>query len=68
MRRSAPVFRDPSVPHQIVLVLSGNEIVVSCNCMRGANGYGWSYSPLESRTRWDADEALAVYRKHLEKR
>jgi len=63
-RRMAKVtMRDPSLPHQIVIfkLASGPDIGVSCNCRAAGGGY----QPLEARTRWDADDALAVYRAHL---
>lgn len=59
-----PLMRDPSLPHQIVLGTLPSEshkIYVSCNCRRQRTGY----EPLEVRTRWDAEDALAIYRAHL---
>jgi len=63
-------MRDPSLPHQIVINTmpgSTHQIYVSCNCraVRGAHGGVTGYQPLEARTRWDAHDALAVYRAHL---
>jgi hypothetical protein len=55
------VFEDPSLPHQIVSRFAGgnsHRISVSCNCMHGV--------PIEVRTRWEAREAIAVWRAHLE--
>ena len=61
-----PVFEDPSLPHQIVLRLTGgnsHRIMVSCNCLRTGRS---AFAPIEVRTRWEAPEAIAVWRKHLE--
>lgn len=63
-------MRDPSLPHQIVISLSGgprNEIYVSCNCRGAVSPKGGSirYKPLEARARWDPEDVLAVYRAHL---
>lgn len=61
LQRPRVVFEDPDLPHQIVLRFTGgntHRIGVSCNCMRGV--------PIEVRTRWEASEAIAVWRAHLE--
>ena len=67
--RRRVVFEDPDLPHQIVLTLQkgGHRIMVSCNCLR-VNSWGsrGTYEPLEVRHRFPADEAIAVWRKHLE--
>ena len=67
------VLEDPSLPHQIVLTVStsnNGKIAVSCNCLKkdGAhtNRAGAVYKPIETRRRWDATEAIAVWRAHLE--
>jgi hypothetical protein len=55
------VFEDPDLPHQIVIRLTGgnsHRIGVSCNCLKG--------EPIEVRTRWDAADAIAVWRAHAE--
>jgi len=60
--------RDDTLPHQIrVFLVAGHRLGVSCNCRRtGAGGaQGECYEPLEVRSRWEADEAQAVYRRHL---
>jgi hypothetical protein len=57
------MWRDDSLPHQIVLYLIGSSIAVSCNCMRGVDGR--QPSPFEVRTRWEPGEAPAVWRAHL---
>jgi hypothetical protein len=58
-------YRDDTLPHQIRLFLVGYEIAVSCTCMRGIDGTASHYSPIEIRSRWEADEAQAVYAAHL---
>jgi hypothetical protein len=58
-------WRDDSLPHQMRLYMIGQDIAVSCNCMRGVDGTAAHYSPLEVRGRWEAAEAQAVYRAHL---
>jgi hypothetical protein len=63
-----PVFRDPDLPHQIVLWLpSGNSaIAMSCNCRASRNGNGSvHHDPIEERTAWEPGEAVAAWRKHL---
>jgi hypothetical protein len=60
------VFEDPDLPHQIVIRLArGNShlLIVSCNCMRTEGG---SYEPIETRARWEAAEAIAAWRAHME--
>ena len=59
------VLEDPDLPHQIVLHFTGGNshlIAVSCNCLRkrGAGG-----EPLGVRSRWEASEAIAVWRAHM---
>jgi hypothetical protein len=71
--RPRVTFEDPDLPHQIVLTLrgGGHGIMVSCNCLRAAGpvkgkaGRSSTHEPLEVRTRWEAAEALAVWRAHL---
>ena len=58
-------WRDDSLAHQLVLYHIGQEIAVSCNCMRGVDGTAAHHSPLEVRAKWEAADALAVYRAHL---
>jgi hypothetical protein len=63
---AGPLMRDPSLPHQIVLHFTtmndrSDYIGVSCNCRAKGSGH----VPLEARLRWDAEDALAVYRAHL---
>ena len=63
------VFEDPSLPHQIVITLRGGgpQIMVSCNCLRLNGQYRrGTYEPIEVRTRWDAADAIAVWRAHME--
>jgi hypothetical protein len=62
------VFEDPDLPHQIVITMrKGFNIMVSCNCLKvndlGSRG---TYEPIEVRTRWEAAEAIAVWRAHVE--
>ena len=55
------VFEDPDLPHQIVIRLTGgnsHRLGVSCNCLKG--------EPIEVRTRWEASEAIAVWRAHVQ--
>ena len=79
LRPTRALMRDPSLPHQIVLhfttvhMRSGlncrsDYIGVSCNCraIKGPKGGIKGYEPFEVRTRWDAADALAVYRAHLD--
>ena len=75
--RRRVVFEDPDLPHQIVIMLQkgGHRIMVSCNCLRAATKAkplrpGMAarlakYEPLEVRTRWEAAEAIAVWRAHM---
>ena len=60
---SGQMYQDDSLPHQIriFLVSGGPGLAVSCNCM----GTGQGFEPIEVRSRWEAHEALAVYRAHL---
>lgn len=71
---SRVMYQDESLPHQIriFLVTGGPGLAVSCCCLRKtkrsrkAMSRGpASFEPIEVRTRWDADEAQAVYRAHL---
>jgi hypothetical protein len=68
-QRAAPRMRDNTLPHQIRLFftsLNGNHsglIAVSCQCRKKKGG---GYEPIVTRARWDADEAQAVYRAHLD--
>jgi hypothetical protein len=53
------VLEDPDLPHQITIRQArgaGNRLAVSCNCLD---------APLEIRGRWDAGEAIAVWRAHM---
>lgn len=61
------VFEDPGLPHQIVITIRAkNQIMVSCNCLRLSGwGRGVAYEPIEERTRWEAGEAIAVWRAHM---
>jgi hypothetical protein len=64
--RPRVVFEDPDLPHQIVLRFTGGNshlIAVSCNCMRQGRG---APVTIEARGKWEAAEALAVWRAHLE--
>lgn len=57
------VLEDPSLPHQIILrVAAGGShlIAVSCNCMRPGG------AAIEMRARWEAAEAIAAWRAHME--
>lgn len=66
-------LRDDSLPHQIRLSYSTPpgggtmEIAVSCNCRRIRHQQGGApgYEPLESRTRWEPDEPIEVWRRHM---
>lgn len=63
-----PVERDPSLPHQIVLLVVRDHIKVTCNCLcyRAANRAGmkgggrprYDHMPGEPRT---YEEAKAIY-------
>jgi len=60
------VVEDPSLPHQIVLTLSGHDIAVSCNCLRGMGApRATGCSPLEVRTRWESGEAYSRWLEHM---
>jgi hypothetical protein len=48
-------FRDPDLPHQIVLTNSAGGIVVSCNCLLG------SEQIIDSRSRWEPGTAYAAW-------
>jgi hypothetical protein len=66
--RPAPrvMMRDDTLDHQIRIHMLGQTsglIAVSCLCRYRPQGH--SYTPLEARTRWDPEDALAVYRCHL---
>lgn len=65
-------LRDDSLPHQIrlsYLTPAGGgtvELAVSCNCRRVKHPQGApGYEPLESRTRWEPDEPIEVWRRHM---
>jgi hypothetical protein len=66
--RPRVVFEDPDLPHQIVIRLARGThlLAVSCNCLRRQQGHGEVHEPIETRHRWEASEAIAVWRKHLE--
>lgn len=38
--------RDPNLPHQVILEMQGNRIVVSCNCRRVKKGFAYKYEPI----------------------
>jgi hypothetical protein len=61
--RRITMWRD-DLPHQIRLhFLNGTGIIsVSCSCRKTPGG---SFTPLETRTRWEAPEAMAVWRAHV---
>ena len=67
--RPRVVFEDPDLSHQIVIGMRpGFKLMVSCNCLRAGagNGIRAAYKPIEVRDRWEAAEAITVWRKHLE--
>jgi hypothetical protein len=53
---------DPTLPHQIVLNMTGSHIYVSCNCLATRQGSVMSWQKIETRGRWTAQEALSAYR------
>jgi hypothetical protein len=57
-------WRDDNAKHQIRLTfVNGTGIIsVSCSCRKTPGG---SFTPLETRTRWEAPEAMAVWRAHV---
>ncbi len=59
------LLADDSLPHQIRLRLAhnGSQIAVSCTCQRMASG---AHRPLAQRVRWEAADALAAWRTHIE--
>jgi hypothetical protein len=69
------VYRDDSLPHQIRLFMVGQDIAVSCTCLRKmvrspkAMSRGpASFAPIEMRTRWESGEAVRAHREwHLRK-
>jgi hypothetical protein len=65
--RSPPVLADPSLPHQIVLRMDVGGIIVTCNClrMREPGGRGWCWRPLDTRSRWEAQEPIKLWKAHM---
>lgn len=68
--RPRVTFEDPDLPHQIVITLQrgGHRIMVSCNCLRASGGSGAApaaHEPIEVRHRWEAADAIAVWRAHV---
>ena len=59
------LMRDDTLPHQIRLFFNGQDIAVSCTCLRGVDGTRAHHSPLEMRPRWEPGEALAVHAAHV---
>lgn len=61
-------WENPAADHQIVLAFTSaqdhsGQIAVSCTCL----GRRYTqHQPIEIRTRWTAEQALAVWRAHLE--
>lgn len=70
-QRPRVLLEDASLPHQIRLSASGGNdgrkgtvmISVSCTCMGARND---THEPLGTRYLFPADEALAVWREHIE--
>ena len=65
MRPAVILYRDPTLPHQIVHGVQGYRLYVSCTC-RHTGGETWE--PLEIRSERDpfpADEMKAVHYAHL---
>jgi hypothetical protein len=66
-----PVLADPSLPHQIVLLLPSvaglhSKIAVSCNCLAPAKGAGAGRGRprelIDARLEFPVADALAAYR------
>jgi len=59
------MLRD-DLPHQIRLtfVNGSGSISVSCCCRKNPGG---SFASLETRTRWEAPEAMTVWRAHVDR-
>lgn len=60
-----PVFEDPSLPHQIIILAPSRDtkIAVSCNCLNG-HGHvsrGHPRQLIESRDVFPARDAIAAY-------
>jgi hypothetical protein len=61
-------LRDDSLPHQIrISLMPGGSglIAVSCNCLRVPVPGTPKYEPIEARTRWEPDEPIELWRKHM---
>ena len=57
--------RDPALPHQIVMYFLCGKIAMSCNCLcahPGSGSYNAGWRPIEARTVFPAEEALASWR------
>ena len=61
------VLEDPSLPHQIVIVGTGNYIAVSCTCLRRAYtcSGGDRRLYLDQRNVLAAADAYACWREHM---
>ena len=67
-------MRDDTAEHQIRVFMHSAEyaaaqrIAVSCTCLaiKRKTGGPTAYEPIETRSRWDAPEGLAVWRAHVE--
>ncbi len=53
--------RNVDIIHKMFLRLCGQEIVLSCACLRQHH----PYRSLGSRTRWTTPEVMAVWQQHL---
>lgn len=61
-----PVFEDPSLPHQIVILARqnpGTKIAVTCNCLNGHGhpGRGHPRQVIEARENFPARDAITAY-------
>lgn len=61
------VLEDPSLPHQIVIVLQrpGQTLAVSCNCRRMGAGRDSGHRAIAAKTRWGPGEAYACWLAHM---
>lgn len=61
------VLEDPSLPHQIVILLQrpGQSLAVSCNCRRMGAGRDSGHRAIAAKTKRESGEAYACWLEHM---
>ena len=61
-------LEDAALAHQIVILRTANQIMVSCNCLRRPpppGGGSPAHTPLAVRTLWQPGQAVQCWRDHM---